>query len=441
MIDAIRSKLAAASPRSRLLVLLALIAVGATHCSPMSWNDESRMATIQSIVESHTLIIDHTDFASTGDKVFVDGHFYSDKPPMPALLGAGIYFPLYTLGVRLHGGPSAAYLLITLLTVGLAWILGTLAIFAALRFTDLDEEGRFLVSCALGFGSTFMTWSTTFNNHELAAGFLAIGFFFVLRARFDGKAIDLLWAGLFLSLAGVCDIPTGVFYPIFFVYALARRELRSKWLFYIFPLALTALPTALANYSIHHSIIPVQIYSEYFQYPGSPWNGSPDLSGIQTNAVAFTLRYALLTLVGPMGFLIYNPFLLIAIGYCVRNVPAKFRFHAESRCVLAGSALLVSYYWATTSNFSGWSYSIRWFVPLLPLFFFFLFPYLLGATARRRKVFTGGLAVSMVVAFVGALNPWSSLAYSNVPFAANIEQFVNHLQHPGQIYIKPRQSE
>src|ERR1035441_8650027 len=100
MIDAIRSKLAAATPRTRLLVLLALIAIGATHCAPMSWNDESRMATIQSIVESHTLIIEHTDFASTGDKVFVDGHFYSDKPPMPAFLAPAIYFPLYTLGDR-----------------------------------------------------------------------------------------------------------------------------------------------------------------------------------------------------------------------------------------------------------------------------------------------------------------------------------------------------
>jgi hypothetical protein len=232
-----------------------------------------------------------------------------------------------------------------------------------------------------------------------------------------------------------------VFYPVFFVYALANKDLRAKWLFYILPLALTALPTALANYSIHDSIMPVQIYSEYFQYPGSPWNGSPDLSGIQTNSIAFTLRYALLTLVGPMGFLIYNPLLVVAIWYCVRNLPAKFKFHAESLCVLAGSALLVSYYWATTSNFSGWSYSIRWFVPLLPLFFFFLFPCLLDSTARRRKAFAGGLAVSIVIAFVGALNPWSSLAYSNVPFAANIEQFVNHLQHPGQVYIKPRQPE
>ena len=162
---------------------------------------------------------------------------------------------------------------------------------------------------------------------------------------------------------------------------------------------------------------------------------------MQTNGVAFTLRYALLTLIGPMGFLIYNPLLLIAIWCCLKNVSAKSRFQAESLCVLTGSALLVCYYWATTSNFSGWSYSIRWFVPLLPLFFFFLFPYLQSSTSPRRKVFSGGLGVAIVIAFVGVLNPWSSLAYSSVPFAANVEQFVNHLMHPGQIYVKPRQSE
>ena len=59
----------------------------------MTWNDESRMATIQSLVESKTLVIDHSDFAATGDKVFVAGHFYSDKPPLPAILGAITYAP------------------------------------------------------------------------------------------------------------------------------------------------------------------------------------------------------------------------------------------------------------------------------------------------------------------------------------------------------------
>src|SRR4051794_35272272 len=98
MLTAARRNLAAAPAHVRLLFLLVLIALGVTHCSSMSWNDDSRMATIQSLVESGTLVIDHSDFVGTGDKVFVNGHFYSEKPPMTAVIGAAVYLPLYELG-------------------------------------------------------------------------------------------------------------------------------------------------------------------------------------------------------------------------------------------------------------------------------------------------------------------------------------------------------
>jgi hypothetical protein len=73
------------------------------------------MATVQSLVESRSFVIGDTAFTRTGDKVFINGHFYSDKPPIPSVLGALVYLPLYHLGIYLHDGRSAAYYLITLL--------------------------------------------------------------------------------------------------------------------------------------------------------------------------------------------------------------------------------------------------------------------------------------------------------------------------------------
>ena len=61
MFNGLRSRFARATPARKLIALLALIGVGTTHCAPMTWNDESRMATIQSLVESRTLVIDHSD--------------------------------------------------------------------------------------------------------------------------------------------------------------------------------------------------------------------------------------------------------------------------------------------------------------------------------------------------------------------------------------------
>lgn len=47
------------------------------------------MATVQALAEQGTFIIDHTEFNRTGDKVSVNGHFYSDKTPLLSVAAAG----------------------------------------------------------------------------------------------------------------------------------------------------------------------------------------------------------------------------------------------------------------------------------------------------------------------------------------------------------------
>ena len=49
----------------------------------MSGNEASRFATIQAVAEQHTFAIERTNFR-TVDKLFFDGHLYSDKPPFLA---------------------------------------------------------------------------------------------------------------------------------------------------------------------------------------------------------------------------------------------------------------------------------------------------------------------------------------------------------------------
>jgi len=190
------------------------------------------------------------------------------------------------------------------------------------------------------------------------------------------------------------------------------------------------LPALAINYSIHHSILPIQIVRSYFEYPDSPWLGSEHLSGMNSNGVQFLLPYAFQTLIGPKGFLIYNPFLAIALGGLTREIWRRGRFFYEGVAVAAGSTCLALYYWLMTNNYAGWSYSIRWFVPMLPLLLFFLFPYFETFNSRRRAWYNVLLGVSAVIACVGALNPWSALVYNDIPFVANIEQFITHLRQP-----------
>lgn len=75
----------------QVFVLFFFIFALSTKLGVASWNDASRMDTIQSIVERKSFIIDNSIF-ETGDRFLLNGHFYSDKPPILALSGSLIYF-------------------------------------------------------------------------------------------------------------------------------------------------------------------------------------------------------------------------------------------------------------------------------------------------------------------------------------------------------------
>ena len=76
-----------------ILVFLLIIALF-TKTGISSASDASRMATIESLVDYHSFIIDQSSFISTKDKYFYNGHFYSDKPPILSLYGSLFYFLL-----------------------------------------------------------------------------------------------------------------------------------------------------------------------------------------------------------------------------------------------------------------------------------------------------------------------------------------------------------
>jgi hypothetical protein len=413
-----------ATPNKRLILALIFFGLLTTHSSILSWNDASRMATVQSLVESGSFIIDKSAFVGTGDKVFINGHFYSDKPPAPSLLGAVVYWPLHFIGFELHPRSSVAYYLITLLTVKLLWLLGTLAFFYALRFTGLNEQQRVLASVVLGFGSLYFSWSSTFNNHEIAAALLSIGFCFFLKARHEQSVRrDLFICGLCFSFAGSADVPTAAFYVGFLVYIMFDRSLRRHVVYYLLPTLLTVAPVLIINYDIHHSIMPVNIYQSYFL----GWK-SDDLSGIRVSDLGFVVTYSFLTLIGPRGFLVYNPFLCVALLGLVLVIRRRRPVYAEGVVIAVASGAITLYYWLMTTNYGGDSYSVRWFVPLLPLLLYFSYPYFAQLHPKNMTSYRVLLGCSLLIASIGAINPWTNK--SDIPLVDNALQAVNYVTRP-----------
>lgn len=409
--------------KTKTALILLILSMFLFHPQIQSWADASRLAAVESIVEHHSLIIDNCRLVVTGDKVFVNGHFYSDKPIMASILGAVVYFPLYHIGLRLDHDLNAAYYLITLLTVKLFLLLGIIAFYKSLRFAGRNETESLAITAMLTLCSLLFTWSTFFNNHSLAASFLMIGFYFILRNRFQSiTKMNILLAGTALAMAGAVDMPVMIFYVGFGFYILLRQELRKYSLFYALPLLFTIVPTLAVNYYISGSIMPLQIKSEYFIYPGSPWNDMINgLSGVERNSIVDTLIYSFNMLFGNSGFFTYTPLLFFAFFYMIKEIVKRRSFQWESLVIAICSIIFGGYYLMFTNNYGGYSYSIRWFVPLLPLFFFFLYQLYEKHWQKLKRIIFVFSIYSLVIAMVGAIRPANDNEQYSNDFLSNID--------------------
>ncbi len=389
------------------------------------WNEASRMALTQSLVEQHRFSIDESVFVSTGDKVFIGNHFYSDKPPLPSLLAALVYYPLYHAGFDLDFGWNLAYFLIILLTVKMFWLLSVLAFSRSLEYTPASIQHRHWFVLLFAFTSLSFTWSATFNNHSMAGSSLMIAFLFYIKGISRKEKYSLLWSGLFFGLAGAMDIPTSIFFIGFAVLIfLNQRNGHNSRLFLLGGLIPIGIHLGI-NYSIGGTLLPLQIIPEFFNYEGSTWIGSDTLSGVESNSLYFTLKYACLSLLGPRGFLWYNPILLLLIPLAIRAIRRRGFLRAEAVIILSCSIILLTYYFVFSSNFGGWSYSIRWFIPILPLLYIFIYDieYMLHVKHGKQLLYIL-IGTATLIAIVGQINPWSSPEYNSVPFLANLQQLV-----------------
>jgi hypothetical protein len=110
-----------------------------------AWNDGSRLATVECLVDHHTLAIDDSIFVKvpyfestpspyqlddlelrvlgTGDKLYIKGHYYSDKSPVPALFLAGVYQGWqWTTGWTARERADLFCYVLTLASSGLAYV-------------------------------------------------------------------------------------------------------------------------------------------------------------------------------------------------------------------------------------------------------------------------------------------------------------------------------
>jgi len=376
-----------------------------------------------------TFSIDGSTFASTIDKVKIGDHFYSHQPPAHAVLTSVLYYPLYWSGLHFSTGRNAAYAVLTFLTNGLSTLLALVLFFQALEWFGLNYLARLWTTVAVACASLLLPYSTTFNVHGLVAAWLFTGLYCFLRAqRASGEKRWLLLSGLAFAACAAMDHGTVFLYAAFLALLILRGERRAAaW--FLLPASITLLPTAIYYYWLGGSLLPFAARPELFAYPGSAWVGTGNearehLTGEGWNSPAFAIRYGFLCLFGPRGFLVYNPLIWLAIYGLVRTLHRRLLFWQEALAITCGSAAMMLYFFFASTNFGGWSYSVRWFVALLLLWAFFVAPAVEWIAARKwlAAPLLALAAVSLFYSLGGVADPWprpNSMGYLSPLYSIN----------------------
>lgn len=386
---------------------LAVAAVGARPFAS-GWNDGSRLASVESLVTRGTFCIDDSVFLhptpdlfdrgtppydpdnellrkGTLDKLYIDGRYYSDKPPLVSVPLAVAYGGLMALGAPAPGArPDVfAWVVCVLLSgtgyavaVGCMWSLGTRV--------GLPPAWRLAWLAAFALCTVLPTYTRSANNHIAQLG--AVALVCVLLCRIADRAAEkrtawrsLLGAGFVTGFAYNLDFGIGP--PLVFA-VLTVVAVRTRRVLPVFACGLGMVPCIVAGHAINFAIggdwlKPLNMHPEYLAWPGSPF--ATTMTGMVRTRYVAQFLYTLDLFFGKKGFLTHNPPLLLAVTagawMLLRREPRprgavsvagplgghRVELLALAAWCVAGWLM----YGVLSKNHGGACVSVRWFVPFL----------------------------------------------------------------------------
>ncbi|MFT5127605.1 MAG: hypothetical protein ACI8W8_001211 [Rhodothermales bacterium] len=185
----------------RVEILVACLALfsGCYFYNGAQWNQNARFDSVFAAVEAKEdgvplfaidrFILDGEKGINTGDWARYDDHYFSNKAPGPALIGAAVYWPVYQLQ-RLIGIDSAEpkvallnaywiHILATVLPMAIALL------FAMPMFTELcdgDRKRGLLFTVTLYWGTLLWPFCTQYWGHPTAAAGVIVAFACAMRS-------------------------------------------------------------------------------------------------------------------------------------------------------------------------------------------------------------------------------------------------------------------
>ncbi len=388
----------------------------------MSANDRSRWCAVWSLAERGTFQIDEIRQVpgwDTIDLLMVDGHYYSTKPPLLAVLTAGLYLPLkwMTGWTLLDETQLVSGVLLIVINV-LPWMISVVVLDRTLRRLRLGLFARIATMTAATFGTLLLPFLATLNNHTPAAAAVTMTAYFATRLLTSKTALhaSAMLAGLFAGLAVGFELPAlAIMLPVF----LAGWQVSRKHAVLVM-VGFSLVMAGLVGLNIVATGELTPAYAKYgteayrFTIDGVPsyWLNP---QGIDRNLDS-PPAYIFHCLVGHHGWFSLTPMWLlplVLLGSTLRRfsnpaMPLVQRYWVWTTFGL--TLLVMAFYWTRTENYNygGVSCALRWALWLTPLW---LVALAIAAeqlrTRRRGKLLTTSLiAVSIVAAQWPGHLPW-----------------------------------
>ncbi|HEY2909755.1 MAG TPA: hypothetical protein VGI99_05890 [Gemmataceae bacterium] len=409
------------------ILALGLAAIGAKPYAG-SWNDGCRLAAVESLLDRGTLAIDDSIFChppkrlidagrppydparpdllavGTLDKLYVRGHFHSDKPAVVSILMAGIYWPLMALGVP---GPSErpdifCYSM-TLLTSGLGYAIAVGCLWVLGRRVGLEPRWRLFWLAAFALSTFALTYTQYVNAHAMELGVAAAICLLLadLGERPHFGSLRLIALGSLAGFGFNLDFGSGppLAACLFMIVAWRTRRLLP-----ILTFSLAMLPWVAAalgiNYAIAGGIKPINMYPEHYRFPGSPFT-EENLTGFFRHEPLNQVLYAAGMLFGKKGFANHNLPLLLVLFAGIRVLRRPFATRPEMLALAGWFAMTWLLYAVLSNNMGGACCSMRWLMPFLAPGF-----WLLARLLRDRPEYRSDFAVVAGWGFALAALMW-----------------------------------
>jgi hypothetical protein len=344
-------------------------------------NANSRFNLAKALAENHTVVIDEFA-ANTVDKAYHDGHFYSDKAPGMAFLGA-----LTLVAINPLLGPlklsEETRSNVQLYILGCILVAGIMAWAARLYFCfgmDLLGPRRTAMAAALTlvcFQTTFLwPYATILFSHGATAAWLWIAFYYVTRTDLQEMSrASLLLLATFIAYGGMIEFTAGPLFALLYLVVMNKTWTRHGWVLLV-PGGLLAGLLGYYNFRAFGSPLSLG----YANLEGTPFAAGMEDGFFGINTPSWSRIYHLL-FSGYRGLFYYNPILLMAVFGLWYGLSSS---NMAKRRLSLGAIAVFAYFLLANASYNFWQggacYGPRHLIPVIP--FLFLAVFMLPSTWR-----------------------------------------------------------